>query len=679
MDTDSWSRPGGCRSPAAWVLVDVERTNVRLGHENRGALSPMTGFLPRQSPQRSFSRRYAVWDRLAAQLPALYRNLTVRSAVGALPVLTAGPDELPEQELPRAATVLGSIAHAYVHQSPDSAPRLPASITDPWTQVLHRLGRPAELVLSYQDLILNNWVLRRPGKPPSVLRLADLDLLVPTAGNQEERVFYLTQLEIISRCGPVVGAVARAQDAVVVRDPDLLREALAVIEQALLSVNRVSLRQIDARADAVTHVEPVRWAKTVAPLAVPFRPGVLGPSGTASPIMNLLDAFFGRPRHDSQLGREILAHRASYPPHWQQLLTAVEAVPVGAALSRGAGRAATQQYEAALEAYTGEDGFLGRHRRKVYGYLAVAFTVGRGLTIGGFAGPPQARRWDNVDRALSASGAERRADAAIGVAVDAGAPTGPHRAPDPAEPQWPDVTVAELARHNDPEHGWWIAVDGTVYDVTEFLRRHPGGAPILQAYAGLDATAAFARAHRAAGGAVRLRRHYAIARLGPPPEAEPGSAYEFWAGMLRHAVELQNTFRLDRSFLRHTRLVDSGAAAASPFQCDRAEDLHARFAGDYLPALRSQLLTRTTAAMKDGLTLTPAVRGDGVARPVDLRERLDDLQDQLAAGKQILVDILTAVTEKASDESNPELAAVLGILQSWLHAPSMPEPVLVAV
>ena len=28
--------------------------------------------------------------------------------------------------------------------------------------------------------------------------------------------------------------------------------------------------------------------------------------------MNLLDAFFGRPRHDSQLGREILAHRASY-------------------------------------------------------------------------------------------------------------------------------------------------------------------------------------------------------------------------------------------------------------------------------------------------------------------------------------------------------------------------------
>jgi hypothetical protein len=68
-----------------------------------------------------------------------------------------------------------------------------------------------------------------------------------------------------------------------------------------------------------------------------------------------------------------------------------------------------------------------------------------------------------------------------------------------------------------------------------------------------------------------------------------------------------------------------------------------------------------------------------VARPVDLRERLDDLEDQLAAGKQILVDILTAVTEKASDESNPELAAVLGILQSWLHAPSMPEPVLVAV
>jgi hypothetical protein len=149
--------------------------------------------------------------------------------------------------------------------------------------------------------------------------------------------------------------------------------------------------------------------------------------------------------------------------------------------------------------------------------------------------------------------------------------------------------------------------------------------------------------------------------------------------MLRHTVELQNTFRLDRSFLRHTRLVDSGAAPASPFQCDRAEDLYARFAGDYLPALRSQLLTRTAAATEDTPALTQAVRADGVVRQGALRERLDDLEDRLAAAKQLLVDILIAVTERASGEPNPELAAVLGTLQSWLQAPSMPEPVLVAV
>ncbi len=641
-EIESRFRPGSRgRSPASHVLVEIERTNARLGHENQGPLSPATGFLP-QPPLRSFSPQHAPWDQLAAALPQLYQDLQVRAAVDALPVLAAGPDELPDRELPRAATVLGSLAHAYVHQSAGAESRLPVGLAAPWTEVLRRLGRSAEPVLSYQDLILNNWALRRPGELPPVLRLPDVDLLVPTAGNREERVFYLTQLEIISRCGPIVGAVARAQDAVLDHDPDLLGEALAVVEQALQKVNRASLRLIDPRMDAATHVEPVRWAKTVAPLAVPFRPGVLGPSGTASPIMNLLDAFFGRLRHDSQLGREILAHRASYPRHWQQFLTAVDAVSVGGSLRSGAGRAMERAYEDALAAYAGEDGFLGRHRRKVYGYLAVAFTVGRDLTIGGFTGPPQARRWDDVDLALRASGAERRAMGAVHR----------HSPSDPADPFRREITVAELARHNDLEHGWWVAVDDTVYDVTEFLRRHPGGTAVLQAYAGLDATAAFARAHRAPGGAYRLQRRYAVGRLRRPPDEDLGSAYGSSAAALRQVVVLQNTFRLDRSFLRGTLLVDPSGAPATAFQVDRAEDLCARFTDSYLPALRSHLWDLGTVAASTAKSAAvprperPHSSGlpvHGVMRQADLRQRLDDIEDRLAADKQTATRMVTAV------------------------------------
>ena len=149
------------RSPASRVLADVERANARLGHENLGPLSPSTGFLPGHPPLQSFSPRHAAWDRVAAELPQLYESLAVRSTVQAMPVLAADPAVLPDHELARAATVLGVVAHAYFHQSLSDAPRLPASIAEPWARVLHRLGRPAEPVLSYQDLIINNW--RAPG------------------------------------------------------------------------------------------------------------------------------------------------------------------------------------------------------------------------------------------------------------------------------------------------------------------------------------------------------------------------------------------------------------------------------------------------------------------------------------------------------------------------------------
>ena len=39
-----------------------------------------------------------------------------------------------------------------------------------------------------------------------------------------------------------------------------------------------------------------------------------------------------------------------------------------------------------------------------------------------------------------------------------------HSPSDPVDLLREVITVAELARHNDPEHGWWLAVGDTVYD-----------------------------------------------------------------------------------------------------------------------------------------------------------------------------------------------------------------------
>jgi predicted heme/steroid binding protein len=59
-----------------------------------------------------------------------------------------------------------------------------------------------------------------------------------------------------------------------------------------------------------------------------------------------------------------------------------------------------------------------------------------------------------------------------------------------AEPALREVTLSELSRHID-DGSLWIAIDGAVYDVSEYSKRHPGGPAILFAYAGRDVSAAF--------------------------------------------------------------------------------------------------------------------------------------------------------------------------------------------
>jgi len=56
------------------------------------------------------------------------------------------------------------------------------------------------------------------------------------------------------------------------------------------------------------------------------------------------------------------------------------------------------------------------------------------------------------------------------------------------------ITKAELQRHNDKQD-CWIAIDGFVYDFTDFLEDHPGGPEFLLKVAGADGSRAFFNVH----------------------------------------------------------------------------------------------------------------------------------------------------------------------------------------
>ncbi|HEX5473726.1 MAG TPA: cytochrome b5 domain-containing protein [Vicinamibacterales bacterium] len=395
-------------APARRVLDAAERANQHSGHENLGFLSSAAGFLPLQAPLQELPASHRAWDDIAADLPRLYRMQALRDAFDELPVLSAEAGALPDAAVCRASSLLSMFAHAYYRARPEPAERMPPCIQQPWEDVTRRLGRPAPC-LSYVDLIAYNWRVLDP-REAHPRRVENMALLTPTVGNREEEIFYLTQVEMLAESAPIVEAVVRAQEAVLREDATALARELLLVSERLRYLTEVSFQKVDPNPYARSYVDPVVWAKTVAPFAVPMQEGVQGPSGTSSPVFHVLDVFFGRRHYGSVLGKESIDLRRYYPPHWTDFLAALNAVPIRRYVEERGDRGLNGLFAAVLNEYAGEKGFLGVHRLKVYGYLETAFKVGRSITIGGFAGLFKDRAWEDVDGALHATQRERFVD-----------------------------------------------------------------------------------------------------------------------------------------------------------------------------------------------------------------------------------------------------------------------------
>ena len=99
--------------PARRVLARAERQRSD-GNENLGFLSEHAGLLPYDPPLTSLPETHATWDRVAADLPDLFRRLTVRGVMDAMPVLPAAAGDLPDEFVWRGCALLGMFAHSYV-------------------------------------------------------------------------------------------------------------------------------------------------------------------------------------------------------------------------------------------------------------------------------------------------------------------------------------------------------------------------------------------------------------------------------------------------------------------------------------------------------------------------------------------------------------------------------------
>ncbi|MFG1922066.1 FHA domain-containing protein [Cryptosporangium sp. NPDC048952] len=382
-------------SPARRIVEAAEKYNKTHGHELDGFLSIEHGFLPVEPPLQELPASHRAWDDLVDRLPALYANLGLRAEFDRLPILDADADALPERYLLRASALLGVFAHAYQYGQTAPPDALPPSILRPWQQVSRRLGKDVPSV-SYIDLFFYNWKLRDPDGPR---RLANLELLVPAWRNRAEEIFYLVTTEFAMELTPMLGAMLSAQDAVLADDRDAVEAALLTMLERLQHVTQTIYPQIDPNPRSANHLDLVLWAKTVGTSGVPIFDGAPSPAGTAQPQIHALDAFFGRKSYHSTVGRQSLQLRAQMPRHWRELIEALNQVSVSEYVRdrpdlRGL-------YAAVLDAYIGDRGWMGLHRIKAYGFLEVAFKVGRSVTTGAkFTGLFRDKTWEAIDQEL---------------------------------------------------------------------------------------------------------------------------------------------------------------------------------------------------------------------------------------------------------------------------------------
>lgn len=546
---------------ASWYETPAEivRRAACAPHDNAGPLSVEHGFLPARPPRTRLPDSHRPWDDVAAELPALHARLALRDRIETLPHLSAAT--LPDDALTRAATVLGILVHAHHRVEPRRAATTPTALLRPWREVCHRLGRAAPH-LSYADLVVMNW-RHAADEATGPVRVEKTRLLTPTVGVPEEEVFYLAQLEMLARGTPLVAASLRARDAIAADDAPALAHCLAAMAETVHDVTVHGLPKISPRPGSRFHVDPVVWAKTVAPLAVPLTPGGLGPSGTASPMFHLLDAVIGRTDYASPLGEETLRLRRAFPPHWREFVAAVFRVGVRAYTSAARHPALTRELAALRAGYAGEGGLLQRHHLKVIGYIDTATRVGRDVTIAGF------HRTGRISRELTTTRATRREPAAEGSV----------RPPDPRD-DWPVHTPGELlARHRGADRQW-IALGAEIADVTGFLRRHPGGPTSLAAYLGTDAATAYERTghHLNDGVRAQVRRLRVGTLAAPPLPGGPVSlAYDAWVSWATQVTIWANALHGDVAIRWARTSAGAPAGELTPYTMQFAIEAHERF------------------------------------------------------------------------------------------------------
>ena len=267
------------------------------------------------------------------------------------------------------------------------AEKLPPSLKKPWDEVNRRLGRKGSY-LSGEDVQLYNFIYKlndesiNSGSPFDAqsedFKIENLNMLQSMWGNDAEIVFHLAFCEMAKAAAPILRFICHAQDATLRRDDEMMLESLQSIATCIENI-QAAFMKIIPDPDARLGMEPLVWAKTVAPVGVSFNKGMPSPSGLGTPFFHVLDVFFSRGQYSSILGKDSIEARDFFPENWQGVLTAIQSSSVHVYIASSDNEELHSAWSQAIDVYASWNGMLGKHLQKTYNFLELAFKTGTRL------------------------------------------------------------------------------------------------------------------------------------------------------------------------------------------------------------------------------------------------------------------------------------------------------------
>jgi sulfite reductase (NADPH) flavoprotein alpha-component len=166
--------------------------------------------------------------------------------------------------------------------------------------------------------------------------------------------------------------------------------------------------------------------------------------------------------------------------------------------------------------------------------------------------------------------------------------------------------ASEIVLRNDDENGYWMVINGRVYDLTEFSHLHPGGFKIILSYAGMDATQAYQKVLHDVNpevdsmlgmyeiGVVRrldFGMEWSVV-VGPDGLRfiSLADAYRVWMRFLYNVVEMENALFNDYSLKELTLIANDSPDSYPPIKLQYLLEVHDRFILNYLQGTTGPIL-----------------------------------------------------------------------------------------